>query len=278
MLLQYINKGSNTDYAFTLLLQVKCVFFTDGLQLEDQQKNELLAERRKFGDIMFSPTETPFILFGERFLYQIMWAKARFKFQYFLRLDDDYFVCMDRLVNELSSRPKANLSWGRYHCHKKHLVYMDESWALFSEDVIEKFLAQDLRAMLCHPFGDQTFTLWINATGVNLTDFDDHRLHYWPPASKLREFISMTNVCDKFMGVHGSYPDLMQYLWRNSNDGPKNITELRLLRNTCSLLKVFDVNTFAGIYKHKPKLCLDKPRWDSKLKSWQGSEKLRIKL
>ena len=248
------------------------MFFTDGLQLKEEQKLKLLKEVKSSKDIMFSPIESDAMVFGERFLYQIMWAKAKFNFQYLLRLDDDYFVCMERLLNELHFRPKKELSWGRYHCHDQNLVYMDESWALFSEDVIEKFLAQNLRSMLCHPFGDQTFTLWINATGVNLTDFDDYRLHYWPPASKLEGFFSMTDACDEFMGVHGSYPDLMQYLWRNSNDGPKNITELTLLRNTCSFPKVFDVIGFSGIYKYKPKLCLERARWVSMLKSWEGSE------
>ena len=256
-----------------ITLQVTCVFFTDGLQLKEKPKKNLQEESNRFSDINFSPTEDEAMIFGERFLYQIMWAKAKFNFQYLLRVDDDYFVCMDRLLNELPSRPKKNLSWGIYHCQYENLVYMDEAWALFSEDVIEQFLAQDLRSMLCHPFGDQTFTLWINATGINLTNFDDHRLHHWPPAGKINKFFSLTSVCDKHIGIHGSYPDLMSRLSMNSNDGPKNLTGVTLLKDTCSLPKVFDVNEFEGIYKFIPKLCLGRPRWISKwLKSWQGSE------
>lgn len=212
------------------------------------------------------------MIFGERFLYQIMWAKTKFNFQYLLRLDDDYFVCMARLVSELPARPKKNLSWGRYHCQYEDLVYMDESWALFSEDVIEQFLAQDLNSMLCHPFGDQTFTLWINATRLNLTDFDDYRLHYWPPAGKVNKFFSMTAVCDRLIGIHGSYPNLMPHLWKNSSDGPNNIPPVTLLKDTCLLPKIFDVDKFQGVFKHKPKLCLDRPRWTTGLKSWSGAQ------
>ena len=144
----------------TLLSQVRCVFLTDGLHFEESQKESLLKERNIFGDIFFSPTQNGAIMYGHRFLYLAMWAKAKFNFQYLLRLDDDYFVCIDRLVNELPFRPKTSLSWGWYHC-KWNIVRMDEAWSLFSEDVIEQFLAQDLNSMLCHPFGDQTFTLWI---------------------------------------------------------------------------------------------------------------------
>ena len=250
------------------------MFFTDGLQLQDQQKNDLLEERNTFKDIELEPTEEAAIIFGERFLYQILWAKAKFNFQYLLRLDDDYFVCMDRLLNELPFRPKTNLNWGWYHC-KENLVYMDEAWVLFSIDVIEQFLAQDLRSMLCHPFGDQTFTLWINATGINLTDFDDHRLHHWPPAGKINKFFSMTSICDKHIGIHGSYPDLMRRLSMNSGDGPKPITPVTLLSDACPLPKVFDVDKveLEGVYKFSPKLCLEKPRWVSSLKSWQGAQK-----
>ena len=100
----------------TILLQVRCVFVTDGLQLEENQKESLLKERNIFGDIVFSPTQNDAVMYGHRFLYLIMWAKAKFNFQYLLRLDDDYFVCMDRMVNELHFRPKRSLSWGWYHC------------------------------------------------------------------------------------------------------------------------------------------------------------------
>ena len=250
-----------------LLSQVKCVFFTDGLQLHNQQAKDLLEEEATFQDIKFSPTEDTSMLFGERFLFHIMWAKAKFNFTYLLRIDDDYFVCIERLMNELPSRPRTRLSWGWYHCQFHDIVYMDESWSLFSGDVIEQFLAQDPRSMLCHPFGDQTFSMWINATRINLTDFDDRRLHYWPPAGKSKEFFTMTSVCDKYIGIHGSYPDLMQQLWVNSNDTPKNTTKLTLLKNTCPLAKIFDVNRFQGIYKFKPRLCIDRPRWVTGIKS-----------
>ena len=62
----------------------------------------------------------------------------------------------------------------------------------------------------------------------------------------------------------------MQHLWMNSDDGPKKITKLTTLNTTCPFPKIFDVNKLSGIYEHKPKFCLERPRWISG--SWEGSE------
>ena len=266
------NSRDTSHLISTPILQVKCVFFTDGLQLDGEQRKKLSIEHIRFGDIEFSPTEDASIIFGERFLYYMMWAKAKFNFQYFLRLDDDYFVCMDKLANELPSRPRKNLTWGWYHCQSENIVYMDEAWALFSEDVIEQFLAQDLRSIMCHPFGDQTFSFWINATRINLTNFDDRRLHHQPRVGKTKKFFLMSDFCEKYIGIHGSYPNIMPHLWTNSNDGSKNITSMTLLNDTCPLKQVFDVNEVRGIYQFTQKPCLDRPRWVGKLQVWKGSE------
>ena len=68
----------------------------------------------------------------------------------------------------------------------------------------------------------------------------------------------------------------MRYLWLNNNDSPKDITDLTLLTESCFFQKVFDVNKFKGVYSHKPRRCLEKPRWVSMLKSWEGSESLDL--
>ena len=272
-LAQCVHSGDNSrNLISTLILQVKCVFFTDGLQLDGVTRNKLSIEHSQFGDIKFSPTEDATILFGERLLYHMLWAKAKFNFQYFLRLDDDYFVCMEKLTNELPSRPKKNLSWGWYHCQQENLVYKDESWTLFSEDVIEQFFAQDLRSIMCHPFGDQMIAFWVKAAKINLTIFDDRRLHHHPPAANVKKFLSMSNICDKYMGLHGSYSNILPHFWRNSNDGPKNITSMTLLSHTCHRKHAFDINLVGGIYNFTLKQCLDRPRWNMRIKSWGGRE------
>lgn len=122
--------------------QVMCKFFTDGLQLTKELQKNLFAEQKIHKDIEFMPFEETRI-FGIRFLYQIMWARAKYEFKFMLHMDDDYFLCLEKLKSELYHRPKKSLVWGSYHCSFKDIIYVDEAWIIFSSDVIEQFLSQD---------------------------------------------------------------------------------------------------------------------------------------
>ncbi|XP_068728372.1 beta-1,3-galactosyltransferase sqv-2-like isoform X2 [Montipora capricornis] len=139
--------------------QVKCFFVTDGFIPDNVKRDVLLQERNQCKDIELQP-----LLgweFGLRFLYQINWAYAKFDFQYLLRLDDDYFLCLKRLLAELPMRPKENLIWGHFHC-EAGITWIDESFMIFTPDIISKFLSQNKSTMLCHPHADQQIGLWLN--------------------------------------------------------------------------------------------------------------------
>ena len=103
--------------------QVMCKFFTDGLQLTKELQKNLSAEQKIHRDIEFMPFEETRI-FGIRFLYQIMWAKAKYEFKFMLHMDDDYFLCLEKLKSELYHRPKKSLVWGSYHCSFKDIIYV----------------------------------------------------------------------------------------------------------------------------------------------------------
>ena len=49
------------------LFQARCLFFTDGLLLEEAQTSKLLKELSIFKDIKFSPTDIDAMIFGEAF-------------------------------------------------------------------------------------------------------------------------------------------------------------------------------------------------------------------
>lgn len=70
--------------------KARCIFFTDDLLLEEAQTSKLLKELSIFKDIKFSPTDIDAMIFGERFLYQILWAKAKFNFSYALTMITSY--------------------------------------------------------------------------------------------------------------------------------------------------------------------------------------------
>ena len=127
-----------------------CQFFTDGRDpkgqaLEGVKRIKLEQESRVYGDILLG--EAPGgVNFALKYLYMLQWANERYDFQYFLRLDDDYFVCFEKLMLELEVvRPRERFQWGWLHSYGKGRnshplvsVYMD------------KFLSQKVRFRLFH--------------------------------------------------------------------------------------------------------------------------------
>ena len=99
---------------------IPCLFFTDGQDMHGNKlpphiQIPLHQEQLLHGDMILA--ESPGgVNFARRYLWMLNWANARYKFDYFLRIDDDYFVCMDRLLLELPHRPRNKLYWGHVHC------------------------------------------------------------------------------------------------------------------------------------------------------------------
>ena len=255
-----------------LYLQVECKFFTDGLQISKEQKLLLTQEKHRYKDLEFQPVVGG-RTFGLRYLYHIMWATTKYNFSYFLRADDDYFICMERLLHELHHRPTKMLSWGWYHCMFKDLIYMDEAWTLYSHDVIVRFLSQDPRQILCHPHADQQISVWINSIynqTENLIHFDDRRLHHFPPARRIDKFKSVTCTCDHFMGVHGTSLAMMRRFWIHGNDGAKNVTALTDISQTCDKPNVFNISTIGKPWKFDLRPCIENPQWTPEESMWLG--------
>ena len=104
--------------------KVVCLFVTDGQDMKggplvDEVRTKLENESKIHGDVLLarSPGGTNF---GRRILWVAQWASERYEFQYFHRVDDDYFVCFDKLLLELEfHRPKQKLYWGWLHCSFK---------------------------------------------------------------------------------------------------------------------------------------------------------------
>ncbi|GAB0495714.1 hypothetical protein MMPV_007019 [Pyropia vietnamensis] len=75
--------------------------------------------------------------FGSRGLWQMRWALAAVPpFDYYLRVDDDSFLCLHKLRAELAGYPPVQFVAGRYWC-KPGRFRMDENYLLFSRDLIE---------------------------------------------------------------------------------------------------------------------------------------------
>lgn len=206
-----------------------------------------------------------------------MWATAKFNFVYLLRVDDDYFVCLEKLKAEFYHRPRRALIWGSYHCMVRDRIYVDEAWILYTSDVIERFLSQDPQRVVCHAQADQQIAFWINklySYNDSLIQFHDRRLHHDPPARTLgNKFNNLTRVCGKYIGIHGTSPEMMRDFWhRDSGDVPKSNSSLKLTRvtETCRLPNVFNISTITGPYKFNLRPCITNPRWRTREGMWLG--------
>ena len=242
---------------------------TDGLITDPIQRNLILNEKDKFKDINLQPLKGGRGQFGFRFLNQIKWAAAKFNFQYLLRIDDDYFLCPKRLLCELPLRPKQNLVWGFFHC-QAGITWVDDAFMIFSEDIIQKFLAQNESSMLCHPQADQQVMLWLRKIRKK-TYFHDTRLHHEPPASLVSRFSKIRRVCDSYLGVHGAYSKTMYYLGLRANDNAKRFSAIPKFARFCKNTK-FNYHVFNSKWRYVPKPCKDNPTWNLGDDMWFGRE------
>ncbi len=107
--------------------KVVCKFFTDALtergdpidsdileKLEDES-----AKNRNDLIILDTPSGINFAL---RLLALMEWATENVAFDYLLRIDDDNFLCLDRLIEELPFRPRKRLYWGYLHCEQGMVI------------------------------------------------------------------------------------------------------------------------------------------------------------
>lgn len=86
--------------------EVVCRFFTDSLSdMEPNVQTALTNENARYGDIEFMPIPKGYN-FGLRLLWLMEWSVERYEFDFFLRMDDDYFVCLKRLLFEIPFRPQ----------------------------------------------------------------------------------------------------------------------------------------------------------------------------
>lgn len=246
-------------------MQVACHFYTDGLVVNRKVQKTLLQEKSLYGDLEFQPLLGG-VEFGLRFLYHAKWASANYDFQHFLRVDDDYFVCIKKLLNELPLRPKENLIWGNFHC-EANTSWIDESWMLFSRDVVGKFLNQDARMTLCHPHADQQIAMWLNNISSRLY-FHDERLNHVVPDSFDWQ---ARNVCDAYMGIHRAFAKRMLQLGEVSGDGSKSVPAVANYTEHCEY-DTFDYTKLHKNYFYEPKPCVENALWVKHHRLWIGEE------
>jgi hypothetical protein len=199
-------------------------FFSDarpanaGISGASEVWDALEAEEQTEGDLVLQPLATGYgskgdNSYGQRALFQISWTRHSLgdRLRYYLRIDDDSFLCLHRLLYELKTAPEKQFFWGRYWCRDAR-SRADENFMLFSADVIAllgdsryvgKLLPFDERVTLGWNFG---YWSWI----MNLTIFDDQTrldaqqgyLTEYMHAAEATDGSALSQFCDAFLYAH----------------------------------------------------------------------------
>ena len=244
-------------------MAIKCVFMTDYPDDATDIGKEVLNEKLKYKDVEFQNLHGG-VEFGKRYLYHLLWAVQNFDFDYFLRMDDDYFLCLNRLMNELPMPQQKMYHWGYVHCDK-YVVRPEESIVLFSRDLIEEFLVQDPLLIKGHPWADQMIATWVRDLHLPKIYNHDPRLHHSPVLPRIKNVSGVfKNVCSKYIGVHGSYPKHMKTLWdlREEYQQPKNVS-LNNYTKQCKARQIFVWEAFNVFWRYEPKRLITNPVWDT---------------
>ncbi|XP_022090276.1 beta-1,3-galactosyltransferase 6-like [Acanthaster planci] len=108
------------------------VIGTSGLSSSDMETLNL--EQKQYYDMLFlSDLKDSFDLLSSKLLKMLVWLDRTVDFQYLLKVDDDTFVRLDALVEELKTKSRVRLYWGffdgRAHVHKSG-KYKETDWVL----------------------------------------------------------------------------------------------------------------------------------------------------
>ncbi len=201
-----------------------------------------------------------------RLIWILKWVTANYKFDFFLRIDDDHFLCLDRLVAELPHRPTASLYWGFIHCRPK-IVRVDEGWMILTQDLVEEALSKLNSTLPCHPYGDQAVAKWMIDSKYNVTYFyDNDRVVNRATAYHVKQYLS-SDICRKYLSLHGSYPKVMRRYWDATKNKTKHTRQYEILdmpryEDKCEHSnKVFDTSVFYYEFNFDMRPCKDQPRW-----------------
>ncbi|XP_046851673.1 uncharacterized protein LOC124445001 [Xenia sp. Carnegie-2017] len=242
---------------------IPCLFFTDardmyGNLLPPTIRAPLMKEQSIHRDLILAQSPGG-INFALRYLWMLNWANSRYKFEYFLRVDDDYFVCMDRLVRELPYRSQKKLYWGYVHCSPPGGIRVDEGFVIVSNDLAQHFLRERNSSLMCHPYGDQAMIMWINNI-PGVTYFGDPRV-----INDVVDYTSIVktgDICASFLGVHGSYPWKMKKFWSQFLEMRTETYHVPEITYPCgSQSKTFVYKNFGGMFYAVPRPCKENPAW-----------------
>ena len=127
-----------------------------------------------------------------------------------------------------------------------------------SNDLIQHFIKEEYKSLMCHPYGDQAMMMWINDI-ENVIYFGDRRVTYSDDKLNLEEH---PDICAHFLAVHGSYPVRIEQYWQRTLVTPRKRYPVPNITYPCGDQdKRFNKTNFKGMYYADPIPCKDSPVW-----------------
>ncbi|CAM9486179.1 unnamed protein product [Ectocarpus sp. 8 AP-2014] len=206
--------------------RVEVRFFVEKPEPGSAHDTFLAQESAAHGDIVMMDID-PGMNFGLKLVWALRWMSDEFTFDFFLRLDDDYFLCLRRLLDELEiaravAEAPLRIYGGLVMCNVYQMTRIDEAFMLLSEDLVRRVV--DTPDLQCASDAGTTASWWF-AEGHPLNQLGDVK---WVNDPRLDHFGRTINgppelfadVCVAHMGVHHSYPEQMGIFWEAAKDKP----------------------------------------------------------
>lgn len=229
--------------------QVVLRFFTELPEEENHEEIEAISEESRVYDDLTVQGIDRGMNFGVKLLWAMRWMHDHYSFDFFLRLDDDYFLCLERLVDELNclrtpGKVETPFYAGYRACRKENnAYYIDESYILISSVLIDRVLAISASNLKCSGYGSLTAGAWFTAGGPGNPTGDaimvnDYRLDRWGIRwKKSRKGAGNRfrngGMCDKSIGIHHTYSRQMYVLWGEVSGGANNMSHPREKGKCC---------------------------------------------
>lgn len=126
--------------------RVQVRFFTKAPAAGSAEEAVLRGESVVHGDVVLMDI-SPGMNFGLKLVWAMRWMNDHFTFELFLRLDDDYFLCLRRLLGELSATSEERAQplkvyAGHMYCNAMWTrSSIDEAYLLLSAELVHRALA-----------------------------------------------------------------------------------------------------------------------------------------
>ncbi|CAM9431132.1 unnamed protein product, partial [Laminaria digitata] len=197
----------------------------DESQPEGQAEARALKEESAmYGDLVVLNIERG-MNFAVKLLSAMKHATSHYKLDFFLRLDDDYFLCLDRLTLAYEGQnapvPPPLMLYAGYRYCKPRVTRIDEAYMLLSGALVHRVLSiEDLR---CASHAGTSAGFWFTV-GNYANICGDVRWVHDPRLDHKGKLVkgmvqqgaapsTYSSVCEAHMGVHHAYPEEVAILW-----------------------------------------------------------------